>query len=151
MRQTVCAMLAVLTVAHANLNFTVYDNTARTVSKTTITTLLSNPEFTVDNSEPFSAELSGSIVFDSPGIYEFMCNFTRTTTVFVWVDGHMVCVDGMYKVDPNSMDNPLQVTPPLFSTLYSMARLVPTMLSLSEVPPVDLAKRRWYNIKNSRL
>ena len=58
----------------------------------------------------FSAELEGTIDFNTSGVFEFFCNFSLTTTAFVWVDGHMICQDNhAYVVDPTVMDNPLPI------------------------------------------
>ena len=57
---------------------------------------------------PSSGELSGTLTFPASGTYEFTCNFTGTTTGWVWVDGHQVCNDGnAYKLGAGSFDNPL--------------------------------------------
>ena len=57
---------------------------------------------------PSSGELSGMLTFPATGVYEFNCNFTGTTTGWVWVDGHQVCNDGnVYKLGAGSFDNPL--------------------------------------------
>lgn len=43
-------------------------------------------------------------------MYSFYCNFSRTTTAFVWIDGHMICQDNhAYVVAPDVMDNPLPI------------------------------------------
>jgi hypothetical protein len=73
------------------LTLRIFDNTGRAPSKGMRTQHLDTPHFNFSTAEPFSAEITGTIHFNESGVYSFYCNFTRTTTAFVWVDGHMIC------------------------------------------------------------
>lgn len=75
------------------------------------TTVVSAPEFEHDASEPFSAEMVGTLQFPAAGgVFRFDCNWTGATMGYVWVDGHMVCQDAYtYKPGAGSTDNPLPV------------------------------------------
>jgi hypothetical protein len=75
--------------ADAGLSLKIWDNTARAGPPKT-STVLAHPNFTVPSSGPFAADIEGTIEFNASGVYEFYCNFSLTTTAFVWVDGHMV-------------------------------------------------------------
>ena len=78
------------------LTLTVYENTARMPSPNTRKSLLHTPSFAYNTTEPFSADIEGTISFNTSGVYEFNCTFGRTTTAFVWIDGHMVRVPYCY-------------------------------------------------------
>ena len=58
------------------------------------TSVLTTPEFEHSASEPFSAEMVGTLDFPATGgVFRFDCNWTVATMGYVWVDGHMVCQD----------------------------------------------------------
>ena len=85
--------LAGVTAQQNGLTLTIYDNNARIRSEKTTTVVISGPSFTFNNTNAFAADIEGSITFETSGVYEFNCSFVRTTTAYVWVDGHMVCQD----------------------------------------------------------
>ena len=77
------------------LTLTVYDNTARAVSPGTQQSIIDSlAAVNFNTSEPFSADIVGTIDFNTSGVFAFNCTFRRTTLAFVWIDGHMVCQDG---------------------------------------------------------
>lgn len=75
------------------------------------TSVLTTPEFEHSASEPFSAEMVGTLDFPAGGgVFRFDCNWTVATMGYVWVDGHMVCQDAhTYKPGAGTTDNPLPV------------------------------------------
>ena len=75
------------------------------------TSVLATPEFEHSASEPFSAEMVGTLDFPAGGgVFRFDCNWTVATMGYVWVDGHMVCQDAhTYKPGAGTTDNPLPV------------------------------------------
>ena len=75
------------------------------------TSVLTTPEFEHSASEPFSAEMVGTLDFPATGgVFRFDCNWTVATMGYVWVDGHMVCQDAhTYKPGAGTTDNPLPV------------------------------------------
>ena len=88
------------------LTLKTYGNTALAGSPTS-TSLASSATVALADA-PSSGELFGTLTFPAAGVYEFNCNFTGTTTGWVWVDGHQVCNDGnVYKLGAGSFDNPL--------------------------------------------
>ena len=103
------ALLVLLEPADAGLSLKVWDNTARAGPPKT-STVIGHPSFNFSAGAPFSADIEGTIEFNASGVYEFYCNFSLTTTAFVWIDGHMICQDNhAYVVDPKVMDNPLPI------------------------------------------
>ena len=66
--------------AENGLKLTVYDNMGRVRSPGTKTSIISEPFFAVNSTEPMSAEIEGTITFDTAGVYQFNCTFSKTTT-----------------------------------------------------------------------
>jgi hypothetical protein len=101
--------VAELAHAEQGLTLRVWDNTGRAGPPKT-TSVVDGPIVNLTAAGPFSAELEGTIDFNASGVFEFFCNFSLTTTAFVWIDGHMICQDNhAYVVDPTVMDNPLPI------------------------------------------
>ena len=86
-----CAALPMARAEHG-LTLRVWNNTGR-AGEPASTSIVAGPILNLTASGPFSAELEGTIDFNASGVYEFFCNFSLTTTAFVWVDGHMICQD----------------------------------------------------------
>lgn len=105
------AALIQLTAADQGLTLRIWNNTGR-AGPPASTSVVAGPilNITGPSSGAFSAELEGTIDFNASGVFQFFCNFSLTTTAFVWVDGHMICQDNhAYVVDPTVMDNPLPI------------------------------------------
>jgi hypothetical protein len=83
--------LARLAAAAPGLTLTMWDNTAR-AGKPKSVRVISSPIVSLPAGAPFSADIEGTLLFNTSGVFEFYCNFSLTTTAFVWVDGHMVCM-----------------------------------------------------------
>jgi hypothetical protein len=56
-----------------------------------------------------SGELYGSISIPQDGHYRFECQFSNTSTGFVWLDGHLVCRDENAYAPRDTLDNPLPI------------------------------------------
>jgi len=121
------ALLPLLT--QAEVTYKLYDNAAlagepiRTGTSEDVQLSLKRESTTAttNSNEPgcfLSGELVGTlqVYFTAPGKsvwYEFDCRFEKTSTGFVWIDGHLVCQDSnaFRPNPPGFVDNPLLVSP----------------------------------------
>ena len=103
-------MLPAAAAQEAGLTLKIYKNLGL-FGTPTATSIISAPEFEHDGSEPFSAEMVGTLQFPADGgVFRFDCNWTDATMGYVWVDGHMVCQDAYtYRPGVGNTDNPLPV------------------------------------------
>ena len=94
------------------LTQTIYDNNALAAAdgSAPMVSVVQSTNLSSSGAKPFSGTLIGMLQLPKPGVYQFLCDFSRTSIAYVWVDGHMVCHDGnSMNVEPGSDDNALPV------------------------------------------
>jgi len=106
----VAATAAAAAADQDGLTLRVYDNTAL-AGEPIATSVVGGASIERAADTPFSAELSGTVTFPAPGVYNFSCAFEQSTLGWVWIDGHQVCGDGhAYTLVEGTYDNPLPIT-----------------------------------------
>ncbi|CAB9497409.1 Trehalase [Seminavis robusta] len=106
----------------SGLSFKLYDNAALAFSPAvsgitqTANLSLAAHSYSTETGCFLSGELSGTALFGgstaaattTTAVYKFSCDFTHTSSGFVWIDGHLVCSDGN-SFRATDTDNPLPI------------------------------------------